>query len=212
MSTHRRMIGSISVQIAVIANAVLSELVNFDLEAAGFLGELRRIKNRVGALVGRGISADSFSRILDNSVLDPGELSALRFQLGFGGEDSGGEFVKLMTGIKGSKEWLFQFRRADSAVAATTGAEVIAINRLAEFPQSLPPAILIELQVSAHAILGACLSVLGDMIAWVTLHAILIANSAPVNCETLVFAHARASARHQRCYGQSQPWPFRSFQ
>ena len=53
MSTHRRMIGSISVQIAVIANAVLSELLNFDLEAAGFLGELRRIKNRVGALVGR---------------------------------------------------------------------------------------------------------------------------------------------------------------
>jgi hypothetical protein len=72
MSTHRRMIGSISVQIAVIANAVLSEFLNFDLEAAGFLGELRRIKNRVGALVGRGISADSFTRILDNSVLDLG--------------------------------------------------------------------------------------------------------------------------------------------
>ena len=128
------MIGSISVQIAVIANAVFSKLLNFDLETPGFLGELRRIKDRVSALVGRGISADSFSRVLDNSVLDPGELAALRVQLGFSSKDSGGEYVKLMTGIKGGKEWLFQFRRADSAIAATTGPEVITIDRLAEFP------------------------------------------------------------------------------
>ena len=57
-SAHRRMGGTIGIQLLLIAHAIFAELSDLDLELARALGQLRHVENGVGSVVRRVVAGD----------------------------------------------------------------------------------------------------------------------------------------------------------
>src|SRR5262249_50111915 len=164
----------ICIQLVLIANAVLGELSDFDLELTCALGHLCRIQHGMSALIGRRIGTDRLSRARENPVLDSCELPTFGFQLGLGPRDPGAEHVQVMAGLERIEDGPLRLGRAATSIAAATRAEVVAVDGLAELAQPLPAALLIQPQISAHSIFRARLAVLRNMIAGIACHTVLV--------------------------------------